>query len=114
MDLYRGGRIIARDVGSAAVEEAVGESAGGAAIVVTPIGGQGHIFGRGNQQISPAAIRAAGTDSVMVVATTGKLASLRGRPLLVDTGDPELDEMLSGYVRVVTGVRMESVYRVGV
>ncbi len=113
VDLYRGGRILGRDVGSAEVEDAVRSGAGGAAIVVTPIGGQGHIFGRGNQQISPAAIRAAGVGSVMVVATTTKLAALRGRPLLVDTGDPELDGMLSGYVRVVTGVRMESVYRVG-
>jgi len=48
----------------------------------------------------------------VVVATTNKLAALRGRPLLVDTGDPEVDDMLSGYIRVVTGINMESVYRV--
>ena len=49
---------------------------------------------------------------MMVVATTNKLASLRGRPLLVDTGDPKVDEMLGGYIRVVTGINMESVYPV--
>ena len=114
VDLYRAGSILGRDVGSAQVERAVRESEKGAVIIVTPIGGQGHIFGRGNQQISPAAIRAAGIDSIMVVATTTKLAELKGRPLLVDTGDLELDEMMSGYIRVITGVRMESVYRVGV
>ena len=81
-------------------------------IIVTPIGGQGHIFGRGNQQISPSLIETLGRESIIIVATTNKLASLGGRPMLVDTGDPNVDQMLSGYIRVVTGVNMESVYRV--
>jgi predicted polyphosphate/ATP-dependent NAD kinase len=112
VDLYKDGEIIARDVTSTVVAQAVADNAGHTSIVVTPIGGQGHIFGRGNQQISPAVIRDAGKDAIVVVATTTKLAALRGRPLLVDTGDPEVDDMLSGYIRVVTGINMESVYRV--
>ena len=112
VDLYRDGEIIDRDVTAARVEEAACGHEGSTVIVVTPIGGQGHIFGRGNQQISPAAIRSVGRDAVMVVAATTKLAALRGRPLLVDTGDPEVDDLLSGYIRVVTGLNMESVYRV--
>jgi predicted polyphosphate/ATP-dependent NAD kinase len=82
-------------------------------IVVTVIGGQGHIFGRGNQQISPAVIRAAGPDHVIVIATQTKLLSLEGRPLLVDTGDPALDEQLSGYVKVVTALGERTMYKVG-
>ncbi len=77
--------------------------AGPVSIVVTPIGGQGFLFGRGNQPIAPAIIRAAGRDAVIVVATPAKLAALGGRPLLVDTGDAELDRALAGFITVITG-----------
>ena len=82
-------------------------------VVVTVIGGQGHIFGRGNQQISPAVLRRVGRDHVIVIATQTKLLSLEGRPLLVDTGDPALDEQLSGYTKVVTALGERTMYRVG-
>jgi predicted polyphosphate/ATP-dependent NAD kinase len=82
-------------------------------IVVTVIGGQGHIFGRGNQQISPAVLRRVGPDHVIVIATQTKLLSLQGRPLLVDTGDPDLDEQLSGYAKVVTALGERTMYKVG-
>jgi predicted polyphosphate/ATP-dependent NAD kinase len=83
-----------------------------AKIVVTPIGGQGYIFGRGNQQISPGVIRMVGKDNVIVVSTASKIHALGGRPLRVDTGDRAVDEMLSGYVRVTTGTNEQIVYRV--
>ncbi len=89
------------------------EAAPAAYIVVTVIGGQGHILGRGNQQISPAVIRAAGTDHLIVIATQTKLLSLEGRPLLVDTGDPSLDEQLAGYARVITALGERTMYKVG-
>ena len=81
-------------------------------IVVTPIGGQGYIFGRGNQQISPDVLTMVGKDNVIVVSTSGKIHSLSGRPLRVDTGDRAVDEMLSGYVRVTTGYNEQLVYKV--
>jgi predicted polyphosphate/ATP-dependent NAD kinase len=82
-----------------------------AKIIVTPIGGQGYVFGRGNQQISPRVIRLVGQANVIVVSTPDKLLSLDG-PLLVDTGDYELDEALSRHTRVITGYNEESVWRV--
>jgi predicted polyphosphate/ATP-dependent NAD kinase len=82
-------------------------------IVVTAIGGQGHIFGRGNQQISPRIIRAAGKENITVVASRDKLTSIMPRPLLVDTGDPELDRELSGYYRIVAGWQDILIYKAG-
>jgi predicted polyphosphate/ATP-dependent NAD kinase len=78
-------------------------------LVVTPIGGQGFLFGRGNQPLSPAVIRAAGRERLVVVATPAKLAALRGRPLLVDTGDASLDAELEGPIAVVTGHRERAI-----
>lgn len=72
-------------------------------IVITAIGGQGHILGRGNQQLSPELIRRAGRDRILVIATRTKLKALEGRPLRVDTGDAELDRALRGPLQVLTG-----------
>ncbi|MBN1658715.1 MAG: ATP-NAD kinase family protein [Anaerolineae bacterium] len=83
-----------------------------ARIIVTPIGGQGYLFGRGNQQISPNVIQRVGKEQVMVVSTPDKLHALGTQPLLVDTGDHEVDEMLSGYVTVVTGYNERAVRKV--
>jgi predicted polyphosphate/ATP-dependent NAD kinase len=83
------------------------------ALVVTAISGQGHIFGRGNQQLSPAFLRRLAPDQWHIVATRSKLLTLEGRPLQVDTGDPALDQALSGYRPVITGFEDEVVYAVG-
>ena len=83
-----------------------------AKIVVTAIGGQGYIFGRGNQQLSPRLIRQVGLNNIAVVATRRKLLELGGRPLLVDTGDASLDEELTGYMKVTTGYRESHIYKV--
>lgn len=72
-------------------------------LVITVIGGQGHIFGRGNQQLSPEVIKAVGHENILIIATKAKLQSLNGRPLQVDTGDSELDESLSGFMQVLVG-----------
>ena len=76
---------------------------GPAALYVTAIGGQGHNFGRGNQQLSPSVIAAIGPANVSVVAAKSKISSLDGRPLLVDTNDTQLDAELCGYREVITG-----------
>jgi predicted polyphosphate/ATP-dependent NAD kinase len=84
-----------------------------ATIIVTIIGGQGYIFGRGNQQISPRVIRAVGKENLRVVTSVEKLTALNGRPLLVDTGDEEVDRMLTGYFRVITGHGEFAIYKIG-
>jgi len=115
LDADRGCRIVAADARGSQLDELV-LGGGALAIVVTPIGGQGFLFGRGNQQIGAFVIArvlsTAGRDGIVVVATPAKLAALGGRPLLVDTGDPAVDALLDGHVRIVTGRRERTIYPV--
>ena len=86
--------------------------AGKVKLVITLIGGQGHIFGRGNQQLSPRIIRAIGKDNIIIIATKTKLNALEARPLIADTGDSALDIELSGYLPVTTGYNDQVLYPV--
>ena len=81
-------------------------------IVVSPIGGQGFLFGRGNQQISPHVLRRVGLQNLIIVSAATKIVSLRPRRLIVDTGDEHLDEEIRGYCRVLTSYREEMVVKV--
>lgn len=87
-------------------------SRGPAQAVVSVIGGQGFLLGRGNQQLSARVLRLLDDDPIMVVAPEQKLIDLGGRPLLVDTGDPRVDARLTGFARVVTGPGASSFYPV--
>ncbi len=110
VDVILGDKIVARDVNEQELLDFL--KAKKAKIVVTIIGQQGYIFGRGNQQISPKIIQRVGKDNILVVASKQKLASLQGRPLLVDTGNETVDAELRGYMRVITGYKDYVVYRV--
>jgi predicted polyphosphate/ATP-dependent NAD kinase len=90
-------------------------------IVVTAIGGQGHIFGRGNQQLSAKVInhvisqsendKNSGKENIIIIATNNKLRSLEKRPMIADTGDSLLDKKLSGLYAVVTGYQQRTLYK---
>lgn len=112
VDVVSRGKRIGADVNEARLLSIIDREDRTAKIVITPIGGQGYLFGRGNQQISPKVIREVGRDSVIVVATAEKINSLKGRPFLVDTGERAIDRMLSGYIRVVSGYDEEIIYKV--
>ncbi len=109
VDIFYNKKIVASDVNEKQILAAIrGKTA---QIIVTPIGGQGFIFGRGNQQISSEVIRRAGLDNIVVIATEGKLRSLKS--LRVDTGDPSLDNTLRGrFLKVITDYGTEHVVRV--
>jgi predicted polyphosphate/ATP-dependent NAD kinase len=98
VDIFQNKKIIAKDVSEKQILQIIDGKA--TKIIVTPIGGQGFIFGRGNQQISSKVIRQVGLDNIIVVATKSKLDRLVS--LRVDTGDPELDEQFRDHgIRVV-------------
>ena len=75
-------------------------------LVLSPIGHQGILLGRGNQQISPQVIRHLQKKHITIVATMHKLRSIKTGALRVDTGDPEVDQMLRGQVMVVVDYQM--------
>jgi len=74
-------------------------------IVVSPIGRQGMLLGRGNQQISPKIIKKVGKERIIAVATRSKIQGIESNVLRVDTGDREVDAALRGYLRVATDYR---------
>ncbi len=110
VDVVRGrSRLIADADERALIELLAGTDAG---IVVTPVGGQGFLFGRGNQQLSASVIGSVDRERIIVIATEAKIARLGGAPLRVDTGDPALDASLAGYTRIAVGYNREIVYPV--
>ena len=99
VDVWRateeGGELLVRD-GSA--DEILGSLGERNVVMVSPIGGQGFVFGRGNQQIAPAVLR---ESEVEIVASRAKLDDIG--VLRVDTGDSALDEDLRGWRQVRIG-----------
>ncbi len=79
-------------------------------LIVTPLGGNGFIFGRGNRQFTPEVIATVGRENIIVVATRDKLDKLKC--LRVDTDDYGLDRKLSGYMDVITGYKYSKLFRV--
>jgi len=98
VDLFQNKKIVASDVNERQILQAINGK--DVRIIVTPIGGQGFIFGRGNQQISSKVIRQVGLENIVVIATKSKLDRLKS--LRVDTGDLELDGMFRAHgIKVV-------------
>lgn len=111
IDAYMGGAFAGWDMNERGILNMIAKhGARQVKIVLTPIGGQGFLLGRGNQQLSPEVIRLAGKQNLVVLATPNKLHALAGGPLLSDTGDPALDAELEGYYRVITGCEQFSMY----
>ncbi len=110
VDVVHRGRCVIADADERALLELLDSRDAG--IVVTPVGGQGFLFGRGNQQLSAAVITQVDRQRIVVVATEAKIARLGGAPLRVDTGDPALDARLTGYVRIAVGYNRQIVYPV--
>jgi predicted polyphosphate/ATP-dependent NAD kinase len=110
VDAVKDGSLVGEDLSESEILRLM--EPGNTKLILTAIGGQGHIFGRGNLQLSPEVIRGVGKGNIVVIAAPQKMRSLFGRPLLVDTGDPELDGELTGYLPVITGYKEKSMTRI--
>ncbi|MCL1065098.1 ATP-NAD kinase family protein [Shewanella benthica] len=110
VDLVQDSQVIGADLGARQLLDMTKDQP--VKLVITLIGGQGHILGRGNQQLSSELIKRVGKDNIIILSTKTKLKALEGRPLIVDSGDPELDKDLCGYYRVITGYHDYVMYQV--
>ncbi|MCW4018545.1 MAG: ATP-NAD kinase family protein [Candidatus Bathyarchaeota archaeon] len=104
VDLYHEGEMVL-DVDEKAILETVKDWFS-TWIVLSPIGHQGLLLGRGNQQISPEVVKRVGKKHILVVATASKLRGIADKVLRVDIGDVEVDGMLQGSMRVVTDYKL--------
>lgn len=114
VDIVLAGQLLAADADAAKIRQLVADHKGPVAILVTAIGGQGHILGRGNQQLTPDIIAQVGRENIQIIATVDKLRALEGRPLRVDTHDPALDTALAGLYSVITAYRQRIMYPLGI
>ena len=112
VDIYYKGRIISSDVDERELLRILSKFRDKRVkLILTPIGGQGFILGRGNQQLTPKVLRTVGLDNLLIVATRSKIKGIKY--LRVDTGDPLLDSKLRGkYVRVIVDYNEELMMKI--
>jgi len=109
IDAVKAGQLLGGDLNERAILELLGVH-NKTKIIVTPLGGNGFIFGRGNKQFTPEVLRRVGRENIIIIANRDKLLAM---PCLhVDSGDAELDAELSGYMDVIVGKNHRKLMRV--
>ena len=111
VDVVLNEELVAKDANENELMSLINEHDGPVKLIITPIGGQGILLGRGNHTICHDVIAHLGMKNTWVVASKSKLKALDGRPLRLDTGDNELDNRLSGYIPVITGYDDQVLYQ---
>ncbi|MFI9630246.1 ATP-NAD kinase family protein [Streptomyces sp. NPDC052042] len=101
IDVVDGGTTVGRDVDARRLADLTAGRL--PRLLLSPVGGQGMILGRGNQQLDAAFLARLRPADLLLAATPAKLAALGGGPLWLDAPTPELGDLLAGYHRVVTG-----------
>ena len=114
IDITLGTNIVASDLNEKEILAALEEHQGDVILLLSPMGGQGFLIGRGNLQLSPDVLRMIGVHRVLGIVTPAKMLTLRS--LRVETGDSEMDERFSKkkYLKVLQGYRTTRVLRVSV
>jgi len=108
VDVYLGTKVIALDVDERKLLEIIPKYPK-RKLVISPIGGQGFVFGRGNQQISPKVLRYINREDILIVVLPSKLRMTK--TFWIDTGDLEIDRRLEGFYKAITGYREYTMIR---
>ncbi len=114
MDVLLNKNLIAVDATAKQLLDLINAHTGNVSLIITAIGGQGHIIGRGNQQVSSELLKKIPRQHIHIIATKEKIHSLQGRPLLVDSNDPEVDRQFTGYESVLVGYNEFIAYPIGI
>jgi predicted polyphosphate/ATP-dependent NAD kinase len=109
IDAVVNGRLVGTDLNEKGLLELI-KKYGKTKIILTPIGGNGFIFGRASKQFTPEVLKLIPKENIIVVATEDKISRLEC--LRVDTGDTKVDENLKGSVKVITGYKTETIIEV--
>ena len=111
IDIQHAGKMY-NDLNEKGLLEIINGHEGEIKLLLSPMGGQGFLIGRGNLQLSPDVLRAIGIDNILGIATPAKLLGLN--ELRIDTGDENLDAEIRAkkYLKVLQGYRTTRVIRV--
>ena len=111
IDIQHAGKMY-NDLNEKGLLEIINGHEGEIKLLLSPMGGQGFLIGRGNLQLSPDVLRAIGIDNILGIATPAKLLGLN--ELRIDTGDETLDAEIRAkkYLKVLQGYRTTRVIRV--
>ena len=113
IDVVFQSELLSQDVSAEKLASLVAKHEGPVVAMLSVTGNQGSLIGRGNQQLTPSILRRVGRDNVWPVATKSKIKALSGRPLLLDSNDPQLDRQWQGYITVLTGYNDSILYLLG-
>ena len=112
VDVFRGRVMVCADATDSMIAQAVENAGSGKVrIVVTPTGGSGFLFGRGNQQFTPETLKKIGRENIIVLCAPRKLESIG--TIRIDTGDREADRALSGNYEVIKGFGIKRITHIG-
>lgn len=107
VDIMKNKETVAKDVSEQTLLDTIGDDP--VKLIVTPMGGQGYILGRGNQQISDKVLKKISKDDIIILSTPGKLRGLGKNDMQIYTMDPKVNQSLEGYYKVITGYGQENI-----
>ncbi|WP_251359615.1 ATP-NAD kinase family protein [Kangiella sp. TOML190] len=106
-------QLMGSDLNEADILQLLEQQAGKVRIILTAIGGQGHIIGRGNHQFSATVLARLNKSDLIIIATKTKLKQLNSKPLLIDSDLPAINNKFAGIYRVICGYDDEVLYQLG-